>query len=87
MKFIPGSHKKGFFERVISSEEGNVLSDNRSMIIPENWREKTYQSSLSPGQCTFHDGNLRNSCFYRCYLVLLLFSLMFYSLDKLKPNT
>ena len=63
MKFIPGSHKNGFFERVISSEEGNVLNDNRSMIIPENWREKTYQSTLSPGQCTFHDGNLRNRCF------------------------
>jgi len=58
MKFIPGSHKNGFFERVISSEEGNVLNDNRSMIIPENWREKTYQSTLSPGQCTFHDGML-----------------------------
>ena len=61
MKFISGSHNNGFFERVISSEEGNVLNDNRSMIIPENWREKTYQSTLSPGQCTFHDGNLQNT--------------------------
>ena len=58
MKFISGSHNNGFFERVVSSEEGNVLNDNRSMIIPENWREKTYQSTLNPGQCTFHDGNL-----------------------------
>ena len=66
MKFISGSHNNGFFERVISSEEGNVLNDNRSMIVPENWRKKTYQSTLSPGECTFHDGNLRSRCFYMC---------------------
>ena len=61
MKFISGSHKDGFYERIVSTKEGNVLNDNGDMIIPENWRDKTYQSILRPGQCTFHDGNYGNT--------------------------
>ena len=57
MQFISGSHKEGFFGRVLSSVEGNVLNDNRDMIIPEAWKDKIFQTTLLPGQCTIHDGN------------------------------
>ena len=56
MKFLSGSHKDGFFEGVRSSREGNVLSNNHDVIIPEKWEKDIYQSTLSPGECTFHDG-------------------------------
>ena len=56
MKFISGSHKSGFFESVLSPVEGNVLNDNRDMIIPEKWHDKIVQTVLSPGECSFHDG-------------------------------
>jgi len=58
MKFISGSHKSGFFDRVLSHVKGNVLNDNRDMIIPETWHERAFQTVLSPGECSFHDGML-----------------------------
>ena len=56
MQFLRGSHTSGYFEHVQSSQEGNVLNENQDMIIPDQFKDKVVQTSLLPGQASFHDG-------------------------------
>ena len=58
VQFIDESHKHGFFDYAQSTKKGNVLSDERDMLISKDWQKKIFQSELMPGQCTFHDGKI-----------------------------
>ena len=56
MQFLRGSHSRGYFQHVQSSREGNVLNENQDMIIPTELQDQVVQSTLLPGQASFHDG-------------------------------
>ena len=56
MQFLRGSHSRGYFDHVQSSREGNVLNENQDLVLPTDWTEQIVQSTLLPGQASFHDG-------------------------------
>ena len=56
MQFLRGSHGRGYFDHIQSSREGNQLNENQDMIIPHELKDQVVQSSLLPGQASFHDG-------------------------------
>ena len=60
MQFVDGSHKSGFFEQIqYNTNDGNVLSDHSDLLIPHEMNKKIVQTTLLPGQCSFHDGNFK----------------------------
>ena len=58
MQFLRGSHNSGYFEHVQSSREGNQLNENQDMVIPTEMADQVVQSTLLPGQASFHDGKI-----------------------------
>ena len=58
MQFIRGSHNRGYFEHVQSRREGNLLNENQDMVIPSELADQVVQSTLLPGQASFHDGKI-----------------------------
>ena len=56
MQFLRGSHSRGYFDHVQSSREGNVLNENQDLLIPSELTDQIVQSTLLPGQASFHDG-------------------------------
>ena len=56
MQFLRGSHGRGYFDHIQSSREGNQLNENQDMIIPTELQDQVVQSTLLPGQASFHDG-------------------------------
>ena len=56
MQFLRGSHGRGYFDHIQSSREGNQLNENQDMIIPPELKDQVVQSTLLPGQASFHDG-------------------------------
>ena len=56
MQFLRGSHSRGYFDHVQSSREGNVLNENQDLLITSELTDQIVQSTLLPGQASFHDG-------------------------------
>ena len=56
MQFLRGSHSRGYFDHVQSSREGNQLNENQDLVLTPDWAERIVQSTLMPGQASFHHG-------------------------------
>ena len=70
MQFLRGSHNRGYFEHVQSSREGNLLNENQDIVIPSELADQVVQSTLLPGQASFHDGKILDLTIAKCHSYL-----------------